>query len=177
MSASGRPAAAVRMIRPAREAVLLAELPHDRAQAAALGAIVDLARDAHVIDGGHEHQKAARNGDVRREAGALGAERLLRDLDDDFLALVEELLDLSLVALGFLGGVGASRAVLVGIRSPSCPLAAAPPARPAAPGRDVETSARGGRAAAASGARRRLVLLVTYSSCSNASSVSTTSDT
>ena len=88
------------------EPVLFPELAHDRAQPAALGAVLDLAGDAHVIDGGHEHEKAARDGDVRGEARALGAERLLRDLDDDLLALVEEFLDLRLVGPAVLGGVG-----------------------------------------------------------------------
>ena len=44
----------------AAEVVLLAELLDDAAQAAALVAAVDLARDADVIDGRHEDQEAAR---------------------------------------------------------------------------------------------------------------------
>ena len=47
----------------------------------------DLARHADVIDRRHEHEEAARERDVRGEPRALGAERLLRDLHEDLLAL------------------------------------------------------------------------------------------
>ncbi len=77
----------------AREAVRLAELAHDAAQPASFLARLDLPGDADVIDRRHEDQKAPRHGDVRREARALGAERLLDDLDEDLLALLEEVLD------------------------------------------------------------------------------------
>ena len=77
----------------AGEAVLLAELADDAAQAGALVAGLDLAGDADVIDRRHEDQEAARHRDVGREAGALGAERLLDDLDEDFLPFFEQVLD------------------------------------------------------------------------------------
>ena len=82
----------------AGEPVLLAELADDAAQPAALVARFDLARDADVVHRRHEHQEAAGHRRVRREAGALGAERLLGDLDDDFLAFLEEVFDFRLGA-------------------------------------------------------------------------------
>ena len=78
----------------AGEAVRLAELADDAAQPAALFARLDLARDADVIDRRHEDQEAPGHRDVRREAGALGAERLLDDLDENLLAFLEEVFDL-----------------------------------------------------------------------------------
>ena len=45
-------------------------------------------------DPGHQHQVPARDGDARGDARALGAERLLRDLDDDLVALLKHVLDL-----------------------------------------------------------------------------------
>ena len=90
----------------AGEAVRLAELADDAAQARALLARLDLARDADVIHRRHEHEEAAGHRDVRREAGALGAERLLDDLDEDLLAFLEQVLDLGLrpaLAVALLG--------------------------------------------------------------------------
>ena len=80
----------------AGEAVRLAELADDAAQAAALLARLDLARDADVIDRRHEHQEPARHRHVRGQARALGAERLLDDLDEDLLAFLQQLFDLRL---------------------------------------------------------------------------------
>ena len=80
----------------AAEAVLLAEFLDDAAQPVALVARLDLARDADVIDRRHEHEKAAGQRGVRRQARALGAERLLGDLDDDLLAFLQELFDFRL---------------------------------------------------------------------------------
>ena len=48
----------------------------------------NLARDADVVDGRHVDQEAAGQGDVRRDAGALLPQRLLGDLNDDFLAFL-----------------------------------------------------------------------------------------
>ncbi len=84
---------------PAREPVLLAEFAHDAPQAATLVARIDLAGNADVVDRRHEHQKPAGHRRVRGEAGALGAERLLGDLDDDLLAFLQQLFDLWLGAL------------------------------------------------------------------------------
>src|SRR6266550_7049705 len=49
-----------------------------------------------MIDRRHEYEKASRHRRVRGEARALGADRLLRDLDDDLLAFFQELLDFRL---------------------------------------------------------------------------------
>src|SRR6185503_10604083 len=78
------------------EPVGLAERPHDAAQPRALFPRLDLPRDADVIDRRHEHQEAPRHGDVGGETRALGAERLLDDLDQDFLPFLEQVLDLGL---------------------------------------------------------------------------------
>ena len=94
MSSSDRFDAAVRMMHAAGQAGLLAEPLDDVAQPAALVARLDLARHADVIDGRHVDQEPAGQAQVRRDAGALGAERLLDDLDDDFLALLQQVFDL-----------------------------------------------------------------------------------
>ena len=78
----------------ARQARLLAELLHDRAQPPALVARFDLPRHADVIDRRHVDEEPAGQAEMRRDARALGAERLLHDLDDDFLAFLEQVLDL-----------------------------------------------------------------------------------
>ena len=44
----------------------------------------------------HEHQEAAGHRHVRRQPGTLGAERLLDDLDDDFLSFLQQVFDLRL---------------------------------------------------------------------------------
>src|SRR6185369_1858280 len=80
----------------AGEAMCLAELADDAAQAAALLARLDLAGHADVVHRRHEDQEASRHGDVGGEPRALRAERLLHDLDDDLLALGEQVLDLRL---------------------------------------------------------------------------------
>ena len=49
-----------------------------------------------MVDRRHEHQKATRQRHVGRDAGALGAQRFLDDLDQDLLALFEQVLDLGL---------------------------------------------------------------------------------
>ena len=70
------------------------------AQAAALLLVADAAADADVIDGRHEDEVPAGNGDVRGDARALGADGILRDLHQHFLADLEQILDLRC----FLGG-------------------------------------------------------------------------
>src|SRR5687767_1744091 len=47
-----------------------------------------------MVDRRHEYQKPAGHRGVGCQAGALGAQRLLGDLDDDFLSFFEELFDL-----------------------------------------------------------------------------------
>src|ERR1700742_3091495 len=63
------------------------------AQALALFVGADPLRDADVIDGRQVHDVAARQGHVARDARALRADGLLRDLDDDLLALAHDLAD------------------------------------------------------------------------------------
>ena len=96
MSASDRPLGGGADDDAAGEAVLLAELLDDAAQARPLFARLDLAGHADVIDRRHEHQEAPRHRDVRRQPRALGAERLLDDLDQDLLALLQQVFDLRL---------------------------------------------------------------------------------
>ena len=109
MSSFDRPAAAVLMMTPPVKPCDFAELAHDAPQPAALVPRLDLPRDADVIHRRHEHQEAAGHGDVRGQARAFGAERLLDDLDEDFLALLEQVLDPRLrlrrrvLVLGLLG--------------------------------------------------------------------------
>src|SRR5690606_6161993 len=50
-------------------------------------------RDADVIDRRQVHDVAARERDVARAACALRADRILRHLDDDLLALLDDLAD------------------------------------------------------------------------------------
>ena len=53
----------------------------------------DLARDADVVDGRHVDQEAAGQRDVRGDARALLAQRLLGDLNDDLLAFLQQIGD------------------------------------------------------------------------------------
>ena len=46
-----------------------------------------------MIDSGHVDQMASRQGDVGGDAGALGADRLLGDLHQQLLPLLQQLLD------------------------------------------------------------------------------------
>ncbi len=69
--------------------------PLDKAaQALLLLFVLDAPRDADVIDRRHEHEVASRQGDVRGDAGALGADRLLGHLHQDLLTLLQQLLDM-----------------------------------------------------------------------------------
>ena len=89
--------------------VLGSDVVDDLAQAVALVAVGDLARDAGVIDGRHVDEKAARQRDVGGDAGALGAERRFRDLNQDLVALAQQIFD----ALPFAGAAAATLARLV----------------------------------------------------------------
>ena len=104
----------------AGEAVRLAELADDAAQARPLLARLDLARDADVVDRRHEHEEPAGHRHVRGEPGALRAERLLDHLDEDLLPLAQQLLDLR---------PAAARRALRARRRPPSP----PPPRPRRP--------------------------------------------
>src|ERR1700689_2971100 len=59
------------------------------AQAGTLFSGCDFARDAGVVERRHVNQEAAGKSDVARDARAFLAQRLLGDLDDDFLALLQ----------------------------------------------------------------------------------------
>ncbi len=78
----------------AGQAGLLAEPLDDGPQPAALVARLDLAGHADVVDRRHVDEEPAGQAQVRRDAGALRAERFLDDLDDDLLPLLEQVLDL-----------------------------------------------------------------------------------
>src|SRR5581483_8176095 len=98
----------------AGETVRLAKFAHDAAEAAALVARFDLARDADVIHGRHEDEEPAGHRYVRGEARAFGAERLLYDLDDDLLAFFQEVLDLRLGLVAIALFAARARLVFVG---------------------------------------------------------------
>ena len=53
----------------------------------------DLARHARILAGRHQNQVASRQRDVRRDAGALEAARLLDDLDENVVAALDFLAD------------------------------------------------------------------------------------
>ena len=53
----------------------------------------DFARDAGVVKRGHVNEEASRQCDVAGDARAFFAQRLFRDLDDDFLALLQHVRD------------------------------------------------------------------------------------
>ena len=94
-------------------APLLPELLQDRLEPPPLLVVGDLARDADVLDRRHEDEVAAGERHVRRDARALRPQRLLEDLDDDLLALVQPLLDRGLPrGLLLLGGEEVLRQLL-----------------------------------------------------------------
>jgi hypothetical protein len=69
---------------------LLAQLLQERLEPPALLLVHDLARDADVLHGRHEDDVATRQRRVGGDARALLSERLLEDLDEDVLALAQE---------------------------------------------------------------------------------------
>jgi hypothetical protein len=69
------------------------DLPRDFLQPLALGPLLDLPGNADVLVARHVDQKPPRKRDLRRDARALGPDRLFRDLDQDLLALLQRLLD------------------------------------------------------------------------------------
>ena len=71
----------------------------------------DLAGNAEVLDGRHVDDEAAGQRNVRRDAGALLSQRLLRDLNDDFLAFPQQVADRR--GGGFLGTVGTAGRTLL----------------------------------------------------------------
>ena len=75
-----------------RLVVLESELG-DALQAEALLVAGDLTRDADVIDGRHVNQEAARQGDVRSDARAFFRDWLFGNLDQNFLAFLQQVAD------------------------------------------------------------------------------------
>ena len=69
------------------------ELAEDVAEAAAVFVAFDLARDADAAERRHEHQVAAGDADVGGERRPFGADAFLDDLDEDFVAALEDVLD------------------------------------------------------------------------------------
>ena len=78
--------------------------------------------DAHVVDGGHEDQVPAGDADVRGEAGALGADGVLGDLDHHLLADLQEVLDAGVAA-----GTGLLLAPIPSLLAVAAPVAVAIP--------------------------------------------------
>ena len=62
-------------------------------QAQAFFVARDFAGDARVFHGGHVNDVASRKSDMRSDARALLAQRLLRDLNDNFLAFLQKFAD------------------------------------------------------------------------------------
>ena len=102
ISRSDFPSPAVRTMKPPGMPgpVVLQDAPQP--QALFVGG--DLAGDAHVVDGRHVDDVPSGQRDVRSDAGALLAERLLGDLDQDFLPLLQQVGDGRSGASG--GGAG-----------------------------------------------------------------------
>ena len=73
-------------------------LAHHLAQALAFVLVLDPLRDPDRCPTGHVHQVARGNRYVRREARSLGAERILDDLHQHFLAVADEIGDRRCVA-------------------------------------------------------------------------------
>ncbi len=99
MSSSDAPSAAVRTM---IAALLHLELLEDVLQARAL-VVVEPARDAEALALRDEDDEAAGQRDLRRQAGALRLHRVLHRLDEDRLALADQVLDLAAVAALELG--------------------------------------------------------------------------
>ena len=91
ISSSVRPSAAVRVMKPPTGPGRCAL--QDSLQALALFVARDLARHAHVLQRRHVDHVAARQRDVRSDARAFLAQRLLGDLDDDLLAFFQQIAD------------------------------------------------------------------------------------
>ena len=105
-----RPSHAVRMMKPPSGGRSASTISFRRARSRF---VLDAARHADVVRRRHEDQMAAGQRDDRGDARALGADRLLGDLDEDLLALLEALLDRQRRARDALA---ASAAAVVGAR-------------------------------------------------------------
>ena len=89
-SSSPLPSATVRTMNPPAGGLQALD---DVAEALPLLVVLDPARDADMARLRHVDDGAAGNGHEGRDAGPLGAERLLRDLDEDLLTAPQQLLD------------------------------------------------------------------------------------
>ncbi len=69
------------------------QLVEDLAQAAARVFVCDLARHADAVEPGHQHEVAAGDADVGAQRRALGADAFLDDLNEHFLAALEDVLN------------------------------------------------------------------------------------
>ncbi len=87
ISSSVRPSAAVRVMNPPTGPGRCAL--QNAFQAQAFFVAGDLARDAHVFERRHVDHVAAGQRDVRSDARAFLAQRLLGDLNDDLLAFFQ----------------------------------------------------------------------------------------
>ena len=147
MSSSERPDGGGADDDAADEAVRLAERLDDAAQPRALLPRLDLARHADVIDRRHEHQEPSRHGDVRGQAGALGAERLLDDLDEDLLPFFQQVLDLRLgpVALAIVARLRPRLIAAAAVAARAAVLRGAAAASSAGPAQRLDRGERLGR--------------------------------
>jgi len=89
ISSSGAPSAAGADDEAAGESSL--GVGHEVTQAGTLVGGGDAPGNADMVDGGHVHQEAARQGHVAGDARSFFAQRLLGDLNDDLLAGLEHL--------------------------------------------------------------------------------------
>ena len=92
------PSATVRTITP--PAVLGQQLGDHLPQLGPLLPALDLAADADLRGVRHVDEEPAREGDLRGDPAALGADRLLGDLDREGLTLLEDVLDVGEGAAG-----------------------------------------------------------------------------
>ena len=76
--------------------MLFAELANDAAQPCALFARLDFPGHADVVHRRHEDEEAPRHRNVRGQPRSLRAERLLDDLDEDFLSFLQQVFDFGL---------------------------------------------------------------------------------
>ena len=91
ISSSVRPSAAVRVMKPPTgPGRLPCRMRFSRRRSSSLR---DFARHAHVFERRHVDHVASRQRDVRGDARALLAQRLLGDLNDDLLAFLQQIGD------------------------------------------------------------------------------------
>src|SRR5690348_4174428 len=111
------------------------------AQARAFLGRGDFARDASVVERGHVNEEAARKSDVAGDARALLSERFLRNLDDDFLARLQQFGD-ELSAARLTAMMTAAPAERTASATAAIPVASAAARRPLHTGTIIATDAR-----------------------------------